>query len=187
MRFAGACAVTGLSTRVPLEMQYRAYSLALVQQVERLVDLLERQVMGNEVVDVELAFHVTVDIARQLGATLDAAERGAAPDAPGDELERPRFDGFAGAGHTDNGGFTPALVATLQRRPHDLRVADAFERMVDTAVRHFDDDFLNRRVVILRIDAVSGAQLAGELELVRIDVDGDDAAGAGHHRALNHG
>src|SRR5699024_8100485 len=168
-------------------MQYGANGLAFVQQVEGLVDLFERQVVGDEVVDVEGAVHVVVDIAGQLAAALDATKRRAAPDTTGDQLERTRFDGLAGAGDTDNGGFAPALVAALQRAAHDLGVADAFERGRHAAVGHVDDGLLDRRVaMVFRVDAIRGAELAGKFELGRIEVDDDNARRLGHDRALHY-
>src|SRR4051794_15621025 len=99
-----------------------------------MIDLVERQHFGYELVDLELAFHVVFDIARQLRAAFHAAECRAAPDAAGHELERTRRDFLARAGDADDGRFTPALVAALERRTHHLCVADAFERIVDAAV-----------------------------------------------------
>ena len=53
---------------------------------------LERQLVGDQIVDVDLAVHVPVDDLRHVGAAARAAEGGALPDAAGDELERPRRD-----------------------------------------------------------------------------------------------
>jgi hypothetical protein len=66
---------------------------------------------------------------------------------------------------------------------HHLDVADALEGEVDAAVGQLDDHLLDGLVVVVRVDAVGGAQLAGQLELALVDVDGDDAAGLGQARA----
>ncbi|GCC45508.1 hypothetical protein chiPu_0029605, partial [Chiloscyllium punctatum] len=48
--------------------------------------------MGDHRIDLDLSVHVPVDDLRHVGATARAAERGALPDPPGDELERPGRD-----------------------------------------------------------------------------------------------
>src|SRR5690554_8076302 len=63
-------------------------ALTPVQQVEGLVDLLEGHVVGDEAVDVDLALHVLLHVARQLRAPLHAAEAGALPDPAGDQPAR---------------------------------------------------------------------------------------------------
>ncbi|VXA88758.1 conserved hypothetical protein [Aeromonas veronii] len=156
-----------------------ADALAFVHQIERLVDLLEGHGVGDEVVQLELTLHVALHIARQLAATAHAAEGAAAPHPAGDQLERTGADLLARTGHADNDRLAPTLVAALQRRTHHLDVADALEGEVDAAIGQLDDHLLNRFVVIVRVDAVGGPQLAGQLELALVDVDGDDATGLG--------
>src|SRR5690606_16723595 len=51
---------------------------------------------------------------------------------------------------------------------------------------HLHDHLLDRLVMIVRVDAVGGAELPGQLELGRVGVDGDDAPGLGLARALDH-
>src|SRR5690606_28709103 len=81
--------------------------------------------------------------------------------------------------------LAPALVAALERRAHEIDVADRLERVVDAAVRQVDDDLLDWLVVVLRIDEVGRAERAGHLLLTGIDVDRDDAAGLRHDGALD--
>ncbi len=71
-------------------------------------------------------------------------------------------------------------MAALQRRAHKLYIADALEAVIHAAVGHVDDHFLNRFVVILRIDKLMHAQLTGNTFLCRVDIDTNDAAGTGH-------
>src|SRR3954453_13290523 len=71
---------------------HRANRFALVHQIEALVDPIERHDVGDEIVDVDLAFHVPVDDPGDIGASARAAERGAFPYPSGDELKRPRLD-----------------------------------------------------------------------------------------------
>src|SRR5690606_31391778 len=63
---------------------------------------------------------------------------------------------------------------------------NAFEGMVDAPAGHLDDDLLHWRLVLARIDAVGGAELARQVELGRVGVDGDDASGLRLARALDH-
>src|SRR5678815_4259426 len=66
--------------------------LARVHQVERLVDVVERHRVRDQVIDVDLALHVPVDDLRYVGAAARAAERSALPDAARHQLERTRLD-----------------------------------------------------------------------------------------------
>src|SRR6185312_10932320 len=118
--------------------------------------------------------------------TLDAAERRAAPDPPGDQLERPRADLLPRAGHADDDRLAPALVAALQRRTHHVDVADALERIVHATTGELDDHLLDRRIrIVADVDAIGGAQRLGHREFLRVTVDRDDAPGLRHHRALH--
>src|SRR6185437_15610732 len=164
----------------------RADHLAFVHQVERFIDLLQRQHLRDELVHLQPALHVLVDIARQLRAALDAAECGTAPDPSRHELERSRADLLPRRRDTDDGGLAPALVAALQRGTHHVDVADALERIVDATVGEIDDHLLDRPVMILGIHEVARAHRLRHRPFVGIDVDADDAAGLRHHRALHH-
>src|SRR3546814_16807973 len=62
-----------------------ADALAFVHQVEALVDLFQRQHMGDHRVDLDLAVHVPVDDLGYVGAALRPAESRVAPVAPGDK------------------------------------------------------------------------------------------------------
>ena len=88
---------------------------------------------GENLTDDEAAFFG--DIRPAFGA----AERGAAPHAAGHQLERTGGYFLAVAGDADNHALAPAFVATLQRLAHDLRVADAFERVIRAAIGELDD------------------------------------------------
>src|SRR5699024_3360229 len=166
-------------------MQNGTNALAGIEQLEGLVDSGKRHFVGDELVDLDLAIHVALDIAGQLAAALDAAESRAAPHPAGNELERPGRDFLAGTGHADNDRLAPALVAALQRLAHDVDVADALERVIDAAVGQVDDDLLDGVIVVFGVDEIGGSELTCQIELVGVDVDGDDALGAGHDRALD--
>ena len=53
-----------------------------MHEIEGVVDLLERQGVGDHRIDLDLAVHVPVDDLRHIGAAAGAAEGGAAPDRP---------------------------------------------------------------------------------------------------------
>src|SRR5262249_7201293 len=104
--------------------------LALLHQLEAVVDALERERVGDEVVDVDLLLHVPIDDLGHIAAASGAAEGRALPDAAGYELKRPRRNLLAGAGDANDGRDAPALVAALERLTHQRRVADAFEAVI---------------------------------------------------------
>src|SRR5512134_2629349 len=89
--------------------------LAVVHQLERLVDPLQRHDVGDQIVDVNLPLHVPVDDLRDVPPAARAAEGGAPPGAAGDQLERPGRDLLAGAGDADDDALAPALMAAFQR------------------------------------------------------------------------
>src|ERR1019366_9963383 len=67
-------------------------TLPPAHQLEPLVDLLERQHVRDQVVDIDAPVHVPINDPRHVGAAARSAERRAHPDAAGNELERPRGD-----------------------------------------------------------------------------------------------
>ena len=77
-------------------------------------------------------------------------------------------------------------MAALQRLTHDIDVADTLERVINAAVGHVDDHLLDRVGMILGIDEVGSTELTRQLELVRVHVNGNDTAGFGHLRTLDH-
>src|ERR1700741_4645477 len=62
--------------------------LSLVHELEALVDVLERQLVGDQVVDVDLLLHIPVDDLRDVGPAPGAAKGRALPDPAGHQLER---------------------------------------------------------------------------------------------------
>src|SRR5271168_1899187 len=67
-------------------------ALAVMHEIERIVDLGERHGVRDQTVDVDLALHVPVDDLGYVGASARAAEGRAFPNAPRYELEGPRGD-----------------------------------------------------------------------------------------------
>src|SRR5262245_28870632 len=155
-----------------------------MHQVERAVDLRERHRVRDQVVDVDLAVHVPVDDLRHIGAALRAAECSPAPDAPSNQLERPRPDLLTRAGDADDDALAPTLVAALERLAHHLHVADAFEREIHPAAGEVDDRF-DDICDLAWIDEVGHAELLGERSFRRVEIYPDDFVRADEPRALN--
>ena len=68
-------------------VQYRPDAVALLHNLEGVVDLAQRLAVGDELVDLQLAVQVVLDEAGQLRPALDAAEGTSLPLATSDELE----------------------------------------------------------------------------------------------------
>src|ERR1700737_5366903 len=91
-----------LALELALERDDRADRLALVHQIERIIDLLQRHDVRDQIIDVDLLVHVPVDNTRHLGAATAATECRAPPVASGDELEGSGLDFLACACDTNN-------------------------------------------------------------------------------------
>src|SRR6185437_4499630 len=156
-----------------------------VHQVEGVVDPVEWHGVGNQIVDIDLAVHVPVDDLRHVGAAARAAEGGALPDAAGDELERPRRDLLASAGHADDHRHAPTLVAAFERLAHGVHIADAFEAVIGTALGELYQMRDEVAAHLLRIDEMRHAERLGEGFAAGIEVDADDAVGADHASTLD--
>ena len=163
--------------------------LAAFHQRKAFVDVFELELVGDQAVDVDLAFHVPVDDLGHVGAAARAAKGRAFPLAAGDELERTGTDLGAGFGHADDDAAAPALVGALQRLAHDLGVADALEAVVGAAVGELHDGIDHvpaRSLHVLGVDEVRHAELAGHGFAFGVEVDADDLVGTHHLRALDH-
>src|SRR5688572_1235777 len=104
-----------LRLRIESENYHAADALARMHQVETLVDFFQRQDVGDHRIDLDLAVHVPVDDLGHVGPPARAAEGRALPDAPRDELERPRADLLAGFRDADDDRNAPAAMAGLER------------------------------------------------------------------------
>ena len=98
-----------------------------MHQLEGLVDTLQRQHVGDQLIDANLLIHVPVDDTWHIGAAPRTAKSTAPPDPAGDQLKRARCDLLACACHTDNDAFAPTLVSALEGLAHGLHIADALE------------------------------------------------------------
>src|SRR5207302_6831406 len=156
-----------------------------MHQIKPLIDLVERQLMGDQVVDVDFAFHIPVDDFRHVRAAPRAAEGGSLPDAAGDQLEGPRRDFLAGAGDADDDAAPPAAVRAFERLAHDVDIADALEAVIGAALRQVyemrDEVTLN----LLRVDEMRHSEFFGHFPPLWIEIDADDHVGPGHTGALD--
>src|ERR671910_179693 len=96
-----------------LEGDDRADRLAFVHQVKRVVDLIQRYDMGDQIVDVDLTVHVPIDDLRNVGPATRTTERAALPHPARDKLERTGRNLGTRGRHADDGRDAPTLVAAL--------------------------------------------------------------------------
>lgn len=96
---------------------------------------------------------------------------------------------LASSSDTNDDALAPALVAGLERAPHDVHVAGAVERVVAAAVRHLNQPLLDALALrqLHGVDEVGGAELLGPLLLGVVDIDDDDLARTVLHRTLDDG
>src|SRR5262252_8659983 len=166
-------------------------ALALVHQLESLVDVGQRHGVRDHRIDLDLALHVPVDDFRHVGAPARAAEGRALPDTPGDQLERTRRDLRAGRRDTDDDGLAPAAMAGFERLTHDGDVAGAVEGivgaadLVGAALGHVDEVRDQIATNLFRIDEVGHAEALAPLLLGVVEVDADDHVGAGEPQPLD--
>src|SRR5882724_12222716 len=168
-----------------LEHDDRTDRLALVHQVESLVDLLQFEDVCDHRIDLNLSVHVPIDDFRHIGATARAAERGTFPDAAGHELEWPGGDLLAGFRDADDHGDAPAAVARLERLAHHGGVASAVEGVIGAAIGERHQMLHDVAADLFRIDEMGHAEAAAPFLLAVIDVDADDLVGAHHLGALD--
>src|SRR5262249_38426818 len=105
--------------------------------------------------------------------------------------ERPGGNLLAGAGDADYDAFAPAAVATLERRAHEVDVADAFEGVVGAAdlvraaLGHVDEVGDKVGSDLPGIDEMRHPEpLAPGLSFI-VDVDADDHLGADQPQPLD--
>src|SRR3569623_1487429 len=158
---------------------------AVVHQIERVIDLLEWELVGDQAVDLDAAVHVPVDDARDVGAATRAAECRAFPHAAGLELEGARRDFLPRARDADDHAHAPAAMAALERLPQQLHVADALEAVGGAAARELDEMRDEVALDVLRVHEVRHAEAATEGLARGIDIDADDLLGADELGALH--
>lgn len=168
-----------------LHVEDAAQTLALVQDIDGSVDIVEFHLVGNIRVEFELALHATIDQAGHLRAALEAAKRSSAPNTPGDKLERAGGNLLASSGDTNDARLSPAFVGALESAAHYSHVSCAVKAKIDTSIGHFYDHFLHRFFVAGRVDAVCCAPFFGHGKLGFVDVHCNDPGGAGNLEPLD--
>lgn len=82
---------------------------------------------------------------------------------------------LSSSSNTDNDTLTPALVASLESRSHDVDVTSAVEGVVTATVSHLNELLLDGLVLEFHgVDEVSSTELLGPLLLAVVDIDDDD-------------
>src|ERR1700736_788778 len=175
----------GLERDFDLEHDDRTDRLALVHQIESLVDVLKLEDMGNHRVDLDLAIHVPVDDFRHVGPASRATERGALPDPAGDELERPRSNLLAGFRHANHDRYAPAAMTGFQCLTHHGGIAGAVEGVIGAAVGQRDQMLDDIAIDLLWVDEMRHAEAAAPFFLGIVDIDADDFVGTDHPGALD--
>src|SRR5215469_4439636 len=162
-----------------------ANGFARMHQVKPLVDLVKRELMGDQIVDVDFAFHVPVDNFRHVGAAARTAKGGSFPDASGDELERSRRDFLARAGDADEDADPPTAMGAFERLAHDIDIADALEAVIGAAFGEVyevgDEIALN----LFRVDEMRHPEFLRHRPPGGVDIDANDHIGADHPAALD--
>ena len=156
---------------------------ALFEVVEGLVDFVERVAALDDVVDFDTAGDVHVDErlegAMGAGGAVVAADQRLLLAHHVHQIDRaavfhrrdPHYDGRA------------ALAGGVERLVGGFGGAEGVEGEIDAAVGELAH--CRRGVHVARVDGVGCAEAAGELQLVVVDVDGDDPRGVEHPRALD--
>src|SRR5437588_10035166 len=116
--------------RASRELDHAADAVLCLHQLEAMVDVVEREPVREERLDVHVACKPAFDELRDLGPPLDTTER-AAGDAPaGDEEARYHLQYVSLAGDAAHGRQSPRLACRLDRLAHDGHVAGRLEGVV---------------------------------------------------------
>src|SRR5450755_4537120 len=161
--------------RRSVEHQHAADPVLALHQLEPLIDLLEAEAVRDEGVDVELAVEVERDELRDLIAALDAAERGAAHAAAGDQVPGDDIERLALAGDSGDRAQAPAHARRLDRLAHDRDQPGRLECVVGAEAGGLLEHPRHR--LPAADPDVSGALAAGQLEALGRHVDADDPLG----------
>ena len=83
-----------------------------VHLMKRLIDLIQREAVRDELIDIDLSLHRLLYQARQLRAALATAECTATPHSPSNQLERPSANLLTRTCHSDDSALAPACQTT---------------------------------------------------------------------------
>ena len=157
-----------------------------MHQIETFVDAIQRQGVGDQIVDVDFAVHVPIDDFRHVRATACTAECGAFPDSTSDKLERTGGDFRARRRDADDDRHAPALMGGFQRLAHGSDVADGLERVIGAALGQLDqvvDDIIAANFA--GVDEMGHTKFFAERFLGIVHVDADDHVRSDHACALD--
>lgn len=107
---------------------------------------------------------------------LSLPESRAFPDSTCYQLERACGNFFASTSYTDNYGLPPSPVSAFQRGTHNVDVTDTFKGMVDTPLVDIQKNIFDGFIMVIRVNAVSGAELSGQVKFFRVGIDSDDTS-----------
>jgi hypothetical protein len=116
-----------------------ADGFAALHQIKSFIDFFKRHGVGNEIVDIDLAIHIPIHDFGHVSTAACATEGRAFPLPTGDELKWAGADFSARFGDTNDDALAPALMGALQRLPHHLGIADAFEAVISTTIGEFNN------------------------------------------------
>src|SRR4051794_37345610 len=156
-----------------LEDDHAAQHVAVVHLLERGLDVVQPDRLGDERVEVEAALQVQVDQHREVpGGQAVAVPGGLDRAAAAEDLDQRQLDLHVRRRDADQDD--PAgQVAGVERLLEHGRVADGVDGDVDAEAVRVPLDRLDG-VGVLRVDRVGGAHVLRPLQLPVVDVDGDD-------------
>ena len=141
----------------------------------------QRQLMGDQIVDVDLAAPCTSrrSSARRCGPR---APPKAVPfhTRPVTSWNGPGGDFLTRAGDADDDADAPAPVAAFERLAHRLDIADALEAVIGAALGQVHEIGDEITLDLLRVDEMGHPEFLGERPPLRVEVDADDHVGADH-------
>src|SRR5437879_6764290 len=151
------------------EHDNRADRLALMHEIESVVDLLQLEDVCDHWIDFDLSVHVPVDDFRHIRAAARAAEGRSLPDAAGHQLERPGGDFLAGLRDPDNDRDAPAAMTRFEGLPHHGGVAGAVEGVVRAAIGQCDQ-MLEDVAALRRRGSKGRAMTAATIRLATVKI-----------------
>ena len=95
--------------------------------------------MGDQIVNVDLAFHIPVDNLRHLGSASRATKRSAPPYPARHQLKRSGRNFGTGWSNTDDDALAPALVAAFKCLTHYLYITDALKTVICTSTSQLNE------------------------------------------------
>ena len=106
-----------------------------MHQIECIVDLLQRHLVGDQVINVDFSVHVPINDLWHLGAALSAAKCSTFPNTASDQLEWTGGDLSACRRNTNDDRLAPTLVTAFKGLAHNVDITDALKTVVCAAFR----------------------------------------------------